>query len=98
MVRLLKVSHEWQCERFMVRQADHEAHHRTALPFRYAGRRVDCQVTICHRPPLLAYTSVNRTPNARGAPFDVTLIWATPVRTTTSPRSCAFTSEGSTAV
>jgi len=38
----------------------------------YSGSLVDCQATICHCPPLLTYTSVNRTPKLLGFPLDMT--------------------------
>src|ERR1044071_7929041 len=63
-----------------------------------SGVRVDCQATICHWPPLLTQTSVKRTPKFMALPPEFTLMRALPVRTTVSPRSCAFTSEGTTAV
>src|SRR5205814_4212996 len=65
---------------------------------RQSGVRVDCQATICHWPDLLTQTSVKRTPKFIALPPELTLMRALPVRTTVSPRSCAFTSEGTTAV
>src|SRR5205823_12314608 len=63
-----------------------------------SGVRVDCQATICHWPPLLTQTSVKRTPKFIALPPELTLMRALPVKMTVSPQSCAFTSEGTTAV
>ena len=70
----------------------------SAQPSGQSGVRVDCQVTICHWPPLLAQTSVKRTPKLLGRPCDMTLILHDPVSTTVSPRSWALTSDGTTEV
>src|SRR5262249_35903338 len=58
------------------------------------GRRVDFHVTICQARPRWAETSMTGTPKLFGRRFELTVIWAAPVSTTTVPKSCATTSDG----